>query len=64
LGGGSRRISNVRPAQTTTAARPYLKKENKNKRVRDMVQVVECLLGMCKALSLIPSTAKNKQILR
>jgi hypothetical protein len=40
--------------------RPYLKKQNKNKRAGNITQVIR-VFSKCKALGSIPSTAKRKK---
>jgi hypothetical protein len=55
-GGGGRRISNSRP--TRAVSKTLSPKQNTNKRVGSMTQVVECLP---EALGSISSTSINKQ---
>jgi hypothetical protein len=57
LGGRGSRIVSSRPVQAKLA-KFYLK--NKNKRIGAVVQVVECLPTMDKALGSMPSTSEKK----
>jgi hypothetical protein len=56
LGRQRQGIASCRPAW---AARPGLKSKIHNKRAGCVVQVVECLLSICKPLNSMPSTKQN-----
>jgi hypothetical protein len=53
-------MASWRPNWASKFRRPYLRNET-NKRVGGMAQVVKYLPSMCKALALVPSTTNNNK---